>query len=164
MDPRSQVLLRNSELFQGKVVLAGAPADGLLDELPEAQAWSWHAGEYEQLSQRYSERCFFGTQLPENNDYLAGVLFLPKSRALTEYLLQELAAKVSSGLIYLVGEKRAGSERAAKQLAVYGRTSKVDSARRCQLWRCQVNQKVEAPNLAEQSQAFTVEIAQQTLE
>ncbi|HZJ95052.1 MAG TPA: class I SAM-dependent methyltransferase [Thiopseudomonas sp.] len=164
MDPRSQVLLRNSELFQDNIVLAGVPADGLLDELPQAHAWSWHAGEYQQLSQRFAERCFFGTQLPDTNEYSVGVLFLPKSRALTEYLLQELAAKVPSGLIFLVGEKRAGSERAAKQLAVYGRTSKVDSARRCQLWRCQVNQKPEAPNLAEQSQTFTVEIAQQILE
>lgn len=164
MDPRSQVLLRNSELLQGRIVLAGAPADGLLDELPEAHAWSWHAGEYEQLIQNYAERCSFGPQLPEANQYIAGVLFLPKSRALTEYLLQELAAKVPSGLIFLVGEKRAGSERAAKQLAAYGRTSKLDSARRCQLWRCEVEQRPQPPNLPELSQTFTVEVAQQSLE
>lgn len=163
MDPRSQVLLRNIELFNGNIVLAGAPADELLRELPDAQGWCWHAGEYMQLSQRFAQRCILGTELPVA-DYTAGVLFLPKSRELTEYLIQELAAKVPSGQLFLVGEKRAGSERAAKQLAVYGRTSKVDSARRCQLWRCQVDNKPEAPSLDALSQSFMVESAGQSIQ
>ena len=79
MDPRSQVLLRNVELFTGQILLAGLPADELLTELPAAQGWSWHAGEYEQLSQRYAGRCTFSTQAPEAG-YSAGVVFLPKSR------------------------------------------------------------------------------------
>ena len=64
MDPRSQVLLRNIELFDGNVLLAGLPADELLSELPDAQGWSWHAGEYQQLFQRFPERCIFSKQLP----------------------------------------------------------------------------------------------------
>ena len=163
MDPRSQVLLRNIELFDGKVLLAGLPADELLGELPDAQGWSWHAGEYQQLFQRFPERCIFSKQLPIV-EYTAGVLFLPKSRELTEYLLQELAAKIPSGLLFLVGEKRAGAERAAKQLAAFGRTSKVDSARHCQLWRCQVNNKPEAPDLAAESKVFTVSSAGQSVQ
>ena len=155
MDPRSQVLLRNIELFYGNVLLAGLPADELLSELPGAQGWSWHAGEYQQLSQRFPQRCTFSTQLP-TAEYSAGVLFLPKSRELTEYLLQELAAKIPSGSLFLVGEKRAGAERAAKQLAAFGRTSKVDSARHCQLWRCEVSNKPEAPDLTAASKVFTV--------
>lgn len=158
MDPRSQVLLRNIELFRGKVVLAGLPADELLAELPDAQGWSWHAGECEQLSQRFAQRCVFATQLSVA-EYTAGVLFLPKSRDLTEYLLQELAAKVPSGIVFLVGEKRAGSERAAKQLAAFGRTSKIDSARHCQLWRCEVSSKPESPSLEAVSKSFAVDAA-----
>ena len=163
MDPRSQVLLRNIELFDGKVLLAGLPTDELLGELPDARGWSWHAGEYQQLFQRFPERCIFSKQLPIVG-YTAGVLFLPKSRELTEYLLQELAAKIPSGLLFLVGEKRAGAERAAKQLAAFGRTSKVDSARHCQLWRCQVNNKPEAPDLAAESKVFTVSSAGQSVQ
>ena len=163
MDPRSQVLLRNIELFDGNVLLAGLPADELLSELPDAQGWSWHAGEYQQLFQRFPERCIFSKQLPIV-EYTAGVLFLPKSRELTEYLLQELAAKIPSGLLFLVGEKRAGAERAAKQLAAFGRTSKVDSARHCQLWRCQVNNKPEAPDLAAESKVFTVSSAGESVQ
>lgn len=156
MDPRSQVLLRNIELFNGKVLLAGLPFDELLTELPQALGWSWHAGEYAGLASRFPERCTFSTQLP-SAEYSAGVLFLPKSRELTEYLMQELAAKIPSGLLFMVGEKRAGAERAAKQLATFGRTSKVDSARHCQLWRCEVTQKPEALELDAAEKVFTVE-------
>ncbi len=163
MDPRSQVLLRNIELFAGNVLLAGLPADELLADLPDAQGWSWHAGEYEQLSKHFLERCVFSTQAPIA-EHSAGVLFLPKSRELTEYLLQELAAKIPSGLVFLVGEKRAGVERAAKQLATFGRTSKVDSARHCQLWRCEVSNTLQAPNLDALSKVFTVNAAEQSIQ
>ena len=163
MDPRSQVLLRNIDLFKGRVLLAGLPADELLNELPDAQGWSWHAGEYQQLSQRFPERCTFSTQLPAA-EYSAGVLFLPKSRELTEYLLQELAAKIPSGLLFLVGEKRAGTERAAKQLAAFGKTSKVDSARHCQLWRCEVSDKPQVPDLIAASKVFSIDAAGQSIQ
>lgn len=162
MDPRSQVLLRNIELFNGKVLLAGLPFDELLTELPQALGWSWHAGEYAGLASRFPERCTFSTQLP-SAEYSAGVLFLPKSRELTEHLMQELAAKIPSGLLFMVGEKRAGAERAAKQLATFGRTSKVDSARHCQLWRCEVTQKPEALGLDTAEKVFTVESIGQSI-
>lgn len=162
MDPRSQVLLRNIKLFQGKVLLAGLPDDELLTELPDARGWSWHAGEHKQLSQRFPERCIFSTQLPTAK-YSAGVLFLPKSRELTEYLLQELAAKIPTGTLFLVGEKRSGSERAAKQMAAFGRTNKVDSARHCQLWRCEVNERPQAPELESMSKVFAVNAAEQSI-
>lgn len=163
MDPRSEVLIRNIKLFTGNVLLAGLPADELLHELPDAQGWSWHAGEYALLNQRFANRCVFSTLLPAA-EYTAGVLFLPKSRELTEYLLQELAAKTLGGVLFLIGEKRAGVERAAKQLAAFGRTSKLDSARHCQLWRCEVVAKPEAPNLESASKIFTVDSAGQSIQ
>lgn len=163
MDPKSQVLLRNIDLFNGKVLLAGLPADELLCELPSAEGWSWHAGEFQQLSQRFSERCTFSVEAP-SADYAAGVLFLPKSRELTEYLLQELAAKVPTGIVFLVGEKRAGAERAAKQMAAFGRTSKIDSARHCQLWRCEVTTKPRVPDLVAASKVFTVNSKEESIQ
>ena len=36
MDPRSEVLLRQAELFGGRVLLAGLPADDLLGQLKGA--------------------------------------------------------------------------------------------------------------------------------
>src|SRR5690554_7821402 len=116
MDPRSEVLIRNIELFDGHIVLAGAPADDLLAELPQAYGWSWHAGEYAVLKQRFAERCDFSTELA-SAEYTSGVLFLPKSRELTEYLLHELAAKIPSDWFFLVGERRAGVGRVGCQRA-----------------------------------------------
>lgn len=53
MDPRSEVLLRQRHLFATPLLLAGLPADDLLAELPQAQGWSWHAGEQAQLDARF---------------------------------------------------------------------------------------------------------------
>ncbi|HCH76887.1 MAG TPA: 16S rRNA methyltransferase, partial [Pseudomonas sp.] len=120
MDPRSEVLLRQAELFQGRLLLAGPPADDLLGQLPAAVGWSWHAGEQQLLDRRFGGRCSFGVA-PVPGEFDAAVLFLPKSRELTDYLLQTLAARLNGRPLYLVGEKRAGVERAARQLAGFGR-------------------------------------------
>ena len=44
MDPRSEVLLRQAELFAGNLLLAGLPGDDLLSRFAAAHGWSWHAG------------------------------------------------------------------------------------------------------------------------
>ncbi len=146
MDPRSEVLLRQAGLFGGELLLAGLPADDLLGHLPKAHGWSWHAGEQAQLSTRFAGRCHFGVE-PGAAACEAAVLFLPKSRELTDYLLTSLAALLPGALLYLVGEKRAGVERAAKQLSAFGSPRKLDSARHCQLWQVRVDNAPARPNL-----------------
>lgn len=137
MDPRSEVLLRHPALIQGPLLIAGLAADNLLDQLPQAHGWSWLFNDYQMLSQRYGARCQFGT-CPPAGEYAAAVLLLPKSRELTDYLLASLAQLIPGKPLYLVGEKRAGIERAAKQLEPLGRPRKLDSARHCQLWQVMV--------------------------
>ncbi|WP_324733536.1 class I SAM-dependent methyltransferase [Pseudomonas paeninsulae] len=146
MDPRSEVLLRQAELFGGPLLLAGLPADDLLGRLPEARGWSWHAGEQALLDSRFTGRSQFGVT-PPTSEFAAAVLFLPKSRELTDYLLCALAAQLAGRELFLVGEKRAGIERAAKQLAAFGRARKLDSARHCQLWQVHVEHAPATPNL-----------------
>lgn len=155
MDPRSEVLLRQAELFAGNVLLAGLPADGLLGELPQARGWSWHWHEHSALTARYPGRSQFGTQVPEQ-PFAAAVLFLPKSRELTDYLLASLAARLPGAPLYLVGEKRAGIERAAKQLEPFGRPRKLDSARHCQLWQVTVDNTPAAPDLETLARRYPV--------
>ncbi|AWM58849.1 class I SAM-dependent methyltransferase [Pseudomonas songnenensis] len=157
MDPRSEVLLRQAELFQGSLLLAGLPADDLLGRLPGAVGWSWHAGEQQLLNKRFSGRCSFGVA-PPPGEYVAAVLFLPKSRELTDYVLQALAAQLAGRPLYLVGEKRAGVERAAKQLASLGRARKLDSARHCQLWQGEIEQTPAVPDLDALAHQFTLEL------
>ncbi|TBU89719.1 class I SAM-dependent methyltransferase [Phytopseudomonas dryadis] len=157
MDPRSEVLLRQAELFGGSLLLAGLPADDLLGRLPAAQGWSWHAGDQALLETRFGARCSFGVT-PAQSAFDAAVLFLPKSRELTAYLLDALAARLSGGLLYLVGEKRAGVERAARQMGAYGTPRKLDSARHCQLWQVRVEQAPATPQLDALAQHYQLQL------
>ena len=158
MDPRSEVLLRQADLFGGSLLLAGLPADDLLGQLPHAQGWSWHAGDQALLEARFAGRTHFGVRPPETS-YAAAVLFLPKSRELTDYLLTALAAQLAGCPLYLVGEKRAGIERAAKQLAAFGKPRKLDSARHCQLWQVQVEDAPAAPDLDALAKHYSLQLA-----
>jgi 16S rRNA (guanine1207-N2)-methyltransferase len=157
MDPRSEVLLRQAELFNGPLLFAGLPADDLLSHFPNAHGWSWHAGEYALLEARFSKRNHFGTQ-PGERDAHAAVVFLPKSRELTEYLLTVLAARLAGRELFLVGEKRAGIERAAKQLASFGQARKLDSARHCQLWQVRVEHTPATPDLQSLAQRYELNL------
>lgn len=65
MDPRSEVLLRQADLFQGSLLLAGLPADDLLGCLPAAHGWCWHAGDQAALDARFAGRSHFGVTAPE---------------------------------------------------------------------------------------------------
>jgi 16S rRNA (guanine1207-N2)-methyltransferase len=159
MDPRSEVLLRQAGLFGGRMLLAGLPADDLLGVLPGASGWSWHAGEQAALDARFGGRCQFGVTAPATA-FDGAVLFLPKSRELTDYLLQALAARLPGAALYLVGEKRAGIERAGQQqLGAYGKPRKLDSARHCQLWQVTVESVPPAPELNALAQSFSLPLA-----
>lgn len=157
MDPRSEVLLRQAELFGGSLLAAGLPADDLLGQLPAAQGWSWHAGEQAALEARFAGRSHFGVS-PPAEAFEAAVLFLPKSRELTDYVLSALAAQLAGRELFLVGEKRAGIERAAKQLAAFGTPRKLDSARHCQLWQVRVDQPPATPDLQSLAQRYTLSL------
>jgi len=156
MDAKSQLLLRNPDYFEGAVLLAGLPADELLSQLPEAFGWSWQMDSFTALALRFNDRCHFGIEPPDDGDFSAAVLFLPKSREQTDYLLTHLAARLAGKPLYLVGEKRAGIERAAKQLQAFGSPHKIDSARHCQLWCVLVEQPPAIPLLEQWSKHYQV--------
>lgn len=157
MDPRSEVLLRQAELFQGSLLLTGLPADDLLGTLPDARGWCWHAGDQAALDARFPERTHFGVNAPEHA-FDAAVLFLPKARELTDYLLNALASRLAGRELFLVGEKRAGIEAAARQLSPFGRARKLDSARHCQLWQVTVADAPEAAPLESLAQRYSIEM------
>lgn len=158
MDPRSEVLLRQAELFQGSLLLAGLPADDLLGKLPAARGWSWHAGDQAALDARFAGRSHFGVEAPVE-DFDAAVLFLPKSRDLANYLLNALASRLAGRELYLVGEKRGGIEGAAKQLHAFGKPRKLDSARHCQLWQVTVEHAPQAKPLESLAERFELPLA-----
>ncbi|MBC3953163.1 class I SAM-dependent methyltransferase [Pseudomonas folii] len=157
MDPRSEVLLRQAELFQGSLLLAGLPADDLLGRLPQAHGWCWHAGDQAALDARFEGRSHFGVTAPEQ-PFEAAVVFLPKARELTNYLLNAVASRLAGRELFLVGEKRSGIEAAAKQLSPFGRARKLDSARHCQLWQVTVEDAPDAVTLESLAQQYEVEM------
>ncbi|HEX8543514.1 MAG TPA: class I SAM-dependent methyltransferase [Pseudomonas sp.] len=157
MDPRSEVLLRQAELFQGSLLLAGLPADDLLGRLPQARGWCWHAGDQAALDARFEGRTHFGVDAPQE-PFDAAVVFLPKSRDLTDYILNALASRLAGRELFLVGEKRSGIEAAARQLSPFGRARKLDSARHCQLWQVTVEEAPQAVTLESLAQHYEVEM------
>jgi 16S rRNA (guanine1207-N2)-methyltransferase len=157
MDPRSEVLLRQAELFQGPLLLAGLPADDLLGRLPEARGWCWHAGDQAALDARFEGRTHFGVDAPEQS-FESAVVFMPKARDLTHYVLNALASRLAGRELFLVGEKRSGIEAAAKQLSPFGRARKLDSARHCQLWQVTVEDAPQAVALESLAQHYEVEM------
>jgi 16S rRNA (guanine1207-N2)-methyltransferase len=158
MDPRSEVLLRQADLFQGPLLLAGAPADDLLSHLPMAHGWTWHAGDQAMLEGRFAGRSHYGVEAPPVA-FDSAVLFLPKSRELAAYLLNALASRLAGRELYLVGEKRGGIEGAAKQLQAFGKPRKLDSARHCQLWQVTVDHAPAATPLESLAERFELDLA-----
>lgn len=157
MDPRSEVLLRQADLFQGPLLLAGAPADDLLGHLPKAHGWTWHAGDQAMLEGRFAGRSHYGVEAPAVA-FDSAVLFLPKSRELAAYLLNALASQLAGRDLYLVGEKRGGIEGAAKQLQAFGKPRKLDSARHCQLWQVTVDHAPAAKPLESLAEHFELDL------
>ncbi|MDU9389944.1 class I SAM-dependent methyltransferase [Pseudomonas sp. zfem002] len=158
MDPRSEVLLRQADLFTGPLLLAGLPADSLLGSFPQARGWSWHAGDQALLNARFAGRSDFGVAVPDVA-FDGAVLFLPKSRDLANYLLNALASRLGGRELYLVGEKRGGIEAAAKQLHAFGKPRKLDSARHCQLWQVSVDNPPAAQSLDSLALRFDLPLA-----
>ena len=153
MDPRSEVLLRQAELFQGSLLLAGLPADDLLGRLPNAFGWCWHAGDQAALDARFEGRSQFGVNVPER-EFDSAVVFLPKSKDLTDYILNAVASRLAGREVFLVGEKRSGIEGASKQLNPFGKPRKLDSARHCQLWQVTVDNAPPVPVLHDLAQHY----------
>ncbi|MEG6606088.1 16S rRNA methyltransferase, partial [Pseudomonas aeruginosa] len=76
-----------------------------------------------------------------------------------DYLLASLAARMTGGENFLVGEKRGGNERASKQLAANCKPRKLDSARHCQLWQVRIEQAPAEPDQHALAQRYSLPLA-----
>ena len=158
MDPRSEVVIRQHEYLSGRVLLVNAPTDDLLSNLEKDITpclWTWNYNEF-QYFQSQQANVHFGVDLPEGS-FDQAIIFVPKSKELLNYILHNVVSRLGLGAsIFLVGEKKAGVERAAKQLQPYGQALKLDSARHCQMWQVTINTTVTAKALADWAQQYTV--------
>ena len=159
MEPSSEVVIRQHDYLSGRVLLVNAPMDDLLSNLAhdiEASVWTWNFNEF-QYFQNQQSNVHFGTDLPES-EFDQAIVFVPKSKELLNYILHNVVSRLPIGAsIFLVGEKKAGVERAAKQLQPFGQASKLDSARHCQMWQLITDKTVTAKPLATWAQQYQVE-------
>ena len=158
MDPRSEVILRQQDFLSGSVLFINAPCDDLQTQLPaqiHAQFWTWNYNEYLYLQNQKSE-VHFGIDVPEAN-FEQAVIFVPKSKELLNYVLHNVLSRLKTGSsVFLVGEKKGGVERAAKQLQPYGSAIKLDSARHCQMWQLTSNTSPEQKPVESWIQEYAV--------
>ncbi|MFB2538729.1 methyltransferase [Acinetobacter sp. c3-l95] len=147
MDAKSQVVLRQAELMQGRVLLTNPPSDDLAITLLQHNSqsvamWCWNHSDYQYLNRLKTEKNQQQLQsihfdiLPPVEHYDNVIIFVPKAKALLHYIIHQLIQTLDlNSNIYLVGEKNAGIEGSSKQLKDYGKVFKIDSARHCQLWQ-----------------------------
>lgn len=166
MVPQSEVLIRQYEYLSGRVLFVNAPTDDLLQHLEDNVdpfVWTWNFNDFEYFQSKQAA-VSFGTDVPEG-EFDQAVIFVPKSKELLNYVLYSLATRLKKGSsILLVGEKKAGIERAAKQLQPYGQAVKLDSARHCQLWQISLEHTVDAKALRDWAQTYHINTPKGELE
>lgn len=158
MDAKSEILLRQIDYLSGRVLLVNAPTDTLIAEFDDSitpAVWTWNFNELQYFQQQQSA-VHFGAEFPAG-EFDQAVIFVPKSKELLNYVLHNIATHLAQGAsVFLIGEKKAGIERAAKQLQPYGKSLKLDSARHCQLWQLTLDCTVEKKALADWAQTYVV--------
>ena len=166
MDPKSEVVLRQRNYLKGRVLFIHAPADRLVDALaPDVQAvhWTWNFSDH-QAHLAAQMNSIFSVEFPDQK-FDQVVIFVPKSKTLLEYVLHQVAAHLDAKQqVFLVGEKKAGIERAAKQLLRYGKSLKLDSARHCQMWQMSLEQRIDLIPLQRWVKSYYIPLQSETLE
>ena len=166
MDPRSEVVLRQQDALSGRVLLINAPADQLIDQLDvniDTEIWTWNYAEH-QYHVQTQHNSHFAVELPSGK-FDQAVIFVPKSKTLLEYVLHQVISHFAIGQqIFLVGEKKGGVERAAKQLKTYGKTFKLDSARHCQMWQMTLEHRITAKPLQDWIKTYPLHTDELSLE
>ncbi|MPW43800.1 class I SAM-dependent methyltransferase [Acinetobacter guerrae] len=165
MDPRSEVVLRQQQFLSGKLLLINAPADHLSHELSknlDVSIWTWNFADHQYFEQQQFDT-HFSVEFPKT-DIDQVIIFVPKSKELLSYILHVVASHLKQGQsIFLVGEKKGGVERAAKQLQPLGKNLKLDSARHCQLWQCILEKTDTLKPLQNWVKTYTLHINQTEL-
>lgn len=159
MVPQSEVVIRQHNFLKGRILLVNAPTDDLttqLDKNIQASVWTWNYNDF-LFFQNQNIPVHFGTDIPEA-EYDQVIVFVPKAKELLNYLLHSVVLKLGlGGSIFLVGEKKGGVERAAKQLVPFGKCVKLDSARHCQMWQLIIDQTPTPRSLENWAQQYTIQ-------
>lgn len=148
LDAKSEIVLRQAHFLKGHLLLVNAPQDQLAQQLQVDQVniWTWNFADFQYFEQQHIQATFDVVAPQHAFDQV--IIFVPKAKEQLNYVLAQVAQHLKLGQqIFLVGEKKAGIEGAAKQLQAYGKPLKLDSARHCQMWHIQLEQQSKKTQL-----------------
>ena len=135
--PQSQLVLRNRNDLQGKVLLVEPMADDLAQELQAAAVdFSVYCSDAAVANAFDRARnCFFSARLDCQKQFDTVVLFYPKSKEQLAFTLAELAPVINADtLVYLVGDNKGGIKSLVAHAEKLGlHAHKLDNAKHC-LW------------------------------
>lgn len=160
MDPRSEVILRQQDYLKGRILFINAPNDALVSQLPadiDASVWTWNHADYQSFINS-GTNAHFSVEFPLQ-EFDQAVIFVPKSKELLNYILHVVMSNLKTAQsVFLVGEKKGGVERAAKQLQSFGKVLKLDSARHCQLWHLKIEKTEQLKPIESWLKTYTVHV------
>jgi 16S rRNA (guanine1207-N2)-methyltransferase len=168
--PHSQLILRNiDQLPAGHLLLVNPPADDLAGELAargdlQPTCFTQDYATARSLSGQRT-KAEFGTVPATGDTYAAALVFHPKEKALTDFLLFMARARLAAGgSLWLVGENKGGIRATEKRLKEAGiAVEKLDSARHCQLVRVTPKSTGTAFALEDWLEVIALEIGDRTL-
>ncbi|MFC0445790.1 methyltransferase [Pseudidiomarina halophila] len=116
LSPPSQLVVRQADQINSQALLVVNPPDHeWRHEFPVVAGWHLHAGWFRGWSQLGSEHQFGTT--PPRGEYDGALIWLPKEKKLTDYILRQLATCLPKGApVWLVGDNRSGIKSIHKQL------------------------------------------------
>ncbi|CAM4124382.1 class I SAM-dependent methyltransferase [Shewanella aquimarina] len=165
----SQVVLRNIELFESKNVLlinheSDLLATTLLEHATKVTTLALDFNHYQHVQGHENARlqCHFGHKLPSAQTFDVVLLFYPKSKSLSPYLLN-LAGRhlIPGGDLVIVGEKKGGIRSIAKQMPDYFDAAiKRDNARHCMLYTSTLQSEAPEINLSDWVKAYSLSTPQ----
>ncbi|KAA8732775.1 class I SAM-dependent methyltransferase [Acinetobacter qingfengensis] len=162
MDAKSEVILRQDHDWLGTTLLVNPPQDILATHFQQSLIWTWNYADHHYFTHQNFTSYF--DIVPPQQAFQQIIIFIPKARQQLQYVLDQCAALLQQGQqIFLVGEKKAGIEGAAKQLADYGKYLKLDSARHCQLWQLTLCKEHHAKPLQHWISTYSLDIFQQRI-
>ena len=152
----SQVIIRNSELFENKRVLIlnyenDLLPKHLLENASEVEALALDYNHHLQIQAYESDKLklYFGHKLPHSDEFDAAVIYFPKAKNLAPYLLHLAAHHLKTqGQLYIVGENKGGIKSINKLIPDFFEPAiKLDSARHCALFATELISQTQAIDL-----------------
>ncbi|WP_369433801.1 16S rRNA (guanine(1207)-N(2))-methyltransferase RsmC [Psychromonas sp. MME1] len=162
----SQVLQRNEALFENKNILVAGNID---DDYPVQLQTLANSSTFCFSDYRYytalkgklnSSEVHFCANFQSNQKFDLLLIFLPKSKQESQYLLANLTPHLLPGAaIILVGEKKCGIKSAGSLLTPYSPTvNTIDSARHCSIIFAELTHQVKPFELQQWIKTYTLNI------